>query len=162
MLLLVPFLLALTPGDKSPEFAAKNQNGKIIRFSDFKGKFLLIYFYPKDDTPGCTKEACIFRDEYEKIKKLNGVVLGVSTQDMKSHQQFQSKLKLPFDLLVDTDGKLVKMFGVGTYPLVGLVKRESILIGPNGKVVQYYKDVDPAQHVRQVIDDIQKNKSSKL
>src|ERR1700733_10866294 len=107
-LLLVPFLLALAPGNQAPEFAVKNQAGEVIRLSDFKGKFVLIYFYPKDDTSGCTKEACNFRDEYSKIKKMNTVILGISRQGEKSHQEFRSKHKLPFDLLVDSDGSVAK------------------------------------------------------
>jgi len=164
---LAPFLAALipalagatggvAPGDQAPEFALKNQNGQIVRLSEQRGKFVLIYFYPKDDTPGCTKEACNFRDEYSEIKKLNTVVYGISRQDEKSHQKFIAKHKLPFDLLVDADGEVAKAYGVGTMPIVGFIKRQSILIGPDGKVVHFYSDVDPAKHVAEVISDIRK------
>jgi peroxiredoxin Q/BCP len=155
-LFLIALLTAFSPGDPAPDFSAKNQDGKVVRLSDFKGKFVLIYFYPKDDTPGCTKEACAFRDVYSKIRQKNAVVFGVSRQDEKSHQEFRVKHKLPFDLLVDADGALAKSFDVGTIPMLGFAKRESILIGPDGKVVQVYKDVDPSAHARQILEDIDK------
>ncbi len=164
---LAPLLAALAPalagavtgiaaGEKAPEFALKNQNGIVVRLSEQRGKFVLIYFYPKDDTPGCTKEACNFRDEYSEIKKLNAVVYGISRQDEKSHQKFIAKHKLPFDLLVDADGSVAEAYGVGTMPVVGFHKRQSILIGPDGKVVRFYGDVDPNKHVEEVLSDIRK------
>jgi peroxiredoxin Q/BCP len=147
---------ALTAGDPAPDFAAANQDGKMIHLSDLAGKTVLIYFYPKDETPGCTTEACSFRDGFSKFKKLGALVYGVSRQDGKSHQEFKQKYHLPFDLLVDTDGSLAKKFGVGEIPLMGLTLRQSILIGPDGKVVKFYGDVDPSKHVDEVIADIQK------
>jgi len=158
-LIFIPFLLALSPGTLAPDFSAKNQDGKLIRLSDFKGKPVLIFFYPKDDTPGCKKEACSFRDEYSKIKKLNIVVLGVSRQDEKSHQEFRSKYKLPFDLLVDKDGTVADAFGVETIPLLGIFKRQSVLIGPDGKVIQFYKNVDPDTHAQQIMEDMKNHGS---
>jgi peroxiredoxin Q/BCP len=149
--------MAISPGEMAPEFALKNQNGAVIRLSEQRGKFVLIYFYPKDETPGCTKEACNFRDEYSKIKEMNAVVFGISKQDEKSHQKFIAKHKLPFDLLVDSDGAVAKAYGVGTMPLVGFHKRQSILIGPDGKVIRFYSDVDPATHVAEVLADIKKS-----
>src|SRR3989338_4863444 len=101
-----PLIMAISAGVPAPNFAAKNQDGKEMHLSDFKGKFVLIYFYPKDDTPGCTKEACDFRDSFTKVKKLNAVVLGVSRQEAASHKKFIAKHKLPFDLLVDHDGEI--------------------------------------------------------
>jgi len=145
---------ALSPGDKVPEVSGKNQNGNVVHFGDYKGHYILVYFYPKDQTPGCTTEACSLRDQYAEIKKLNTIVLGVSRQDEKSHQAFIAKHKLPFDLLVDTDGAIGKTFGVGTYFGTSLSKRQSILIGPDGKVVHFYEDVKPETHVKDVIADI--------
>lgn len=156
---LLPFLLALSSGDKAPDFSAKNQDGKTIQLSKLKGKFVLIYFYPKDDTPGCTKEACSFRDQYPKIEKLNTVILGVSRQDEASHKKFKEKHKLPFDLLADTDGSLAKSFEIGSIPLFGLTKRESVLIGPDGKVIQVYESVDPKTHTQKVIQDLKKSQT---
>ena len=156
VLIALAFCLGLSSGDLAPDFSLKNQNGKLIHLSDYKGKYVLVYFYPKDETPGCTKEACSLRDSFEAIKKMNTVILGVSRQDQKSHQEFIAKYKLPFDLLVDEDGKMGKSYGVGTYPLLGYFKRESVLIGPDGHVVQFYTDVDPSTHVQQVLADLKK------
>lgn len=150
------FLTGLKAKDDAPEFSGINQDGKAIHLSDFNGKFVLIFFYPKDDTPGCTKEACSFRDEYAKIKALNSVVLGVSRQDQRSHLEFKNKHKLPFDLLVDKDGTIAQAFGVGQMPVIGLTKRQSVLIGPDRKIIQFYSDVNPENHTREVLADIQK------
>jgi peroxiredoxin Q/BCP len=114
-----------------------------------------LYFYPKDETPGCTTEACTLRDKFEKIRALNTVIYGVSRQDQKSHQEFKAKHKLPFDLLVDTDGAIGKAFGVGTIMGMGLSKRQSFLIGPDGKILKAYTDVDPARHATEIITDIE-------
>jgi peroxiredoxin Q/BCP len=157
--MMVPFsagLLGIAAGVSAPDFTAKNQDGKTIRLSDITSKkqFVLMYFYPKDDTPGCTKEACDFRDKYAEIRALNTVVLGVSRQDAASHQKFIAKHKLPFDLLIDEKGDIAKLYGVGTMPIVGFHNRQSILIGPDGKVVRFYDSVDPAKHVAEVMADI--------
>jgi len=145
----------ISPGDPAPEIAAKNQDGKMIRLSDFRGKPVILFFYPKDDTPGCTKEACSFRDEYSKFKSSGAAVLGISRQDEKSHQAFKSKHRLPFDLLVDENGSIAKAFDVGTMLVIGLHKRQSVLIGPDGKIVKFYRDVDPSTHVEQVLKDLE-------
>ena len=157
--LLLSFLLVgLAPGTRAPDFTVNNQDGKPVSLSGFKGKFVLIYFYPKDETPGCTKEACDFRDRYSEIKKLNTVVLGISRQGEKSHLEFKSRHHLPFDLLVDPKGKIADSFGVGRIPIIGYTKRQSILIDPQGRVVKFYDSVDPSSHVNEVIADILKAK----
>jgi len=148
--------MAISAGTQAPEFTAKNQDEKTVKLSDFKGKFVLLFFYPKDETPGCTKEACEFRDNYAEFKKLNTVVLGISRQGADSHKKFIAKHSLPFDLLIDNDGNIAKAYGVGTMPIVGFHKRMSVLIGPDGKVAHFYEDVDPSTHVLQVIGDIKK------
>ncbi len=156
LLILTSFaLLGLKAGDVAPPFAAKNQDGKLIQLSDFKGKPVLLYFYPKDDTPGCTREARGFRDEFARFKALGAVILGVSGQDEKSHQQFRAKYQLPFDLLVDGDGQLAKAYDTGTMFLLGLHKRKSVLIGRDGKVVHFYDDVNPATHTHDVLRDLE-------
>ncbi len=129
---------------------------RTINLKDLAGKPFVLYFYPKDNTSGCTKEACDFRDRFTEIKKLNAVVLGVSRQNGESHKKFIAKHKLPFDLLVDADGSVAKSFGVGTMPVVGFHHRQSILVGPDGKVVSFYESVDPEKHVAEVIADIKK------
>jgi peroxiredoxin Q/BCP len=145
---------ALNPGDSAPDFAAPNQDGKIVHLSDFKGKSVLLYFYPKDDTRGCTAEAQGLRDRIDAFKKVGAVVLGVSRQDAESHQRFRAKYKLPFDLLVDSDGKLGEKFGVGAMPIVGFFKRQSVLIGPDGKIRKFYPSVDPEKHADEVLSEL--------
>jgi thioredoxin-dependent peroxiredoxin len=146
---------AIAPGTAAPDFSAKNQDGKTVNLRDLRGKPVLMFFYPKDDTPGCTKEACNFRDSYGKFRELGTVILGVSRQDEKSHQKFKAKHKLPFDLLVDKDGKLAESYGVSLMPAVGFHKRQSVLIGPDGKVAKFYDSVDPTIHSDEVMKDIQ-------
>lgn len=102
----------LKEGDKAPDFSSKDQNGNDVSLSDFAGKRVVLYFYPKDDTPGCTKEACSFRDADEVFREKGITVLGVSTDNEKSHQKFISKYQLPFDLLADVDKKIVEDYGV--------------------------------------------------
>ena len=148
-------LAALTPGQPAPDFTAKNQDGKEIHLADLKGKYVLLYFYPKDDTPGCTKEACQFRDGFAQFGRHNALVFGVSKQDDQSHRAFKKTYKLPFDLLVDTDGKVAELYGVGTIMGMPMYKRESVLIMPNGKVAKIYKDVNPETHSKQVLQDIE-------
>ena len=160
---LLPFLtvaaialssLGLAPGEKAPDFSAPNQDGKAIKLSSFKGKPVLLYFYPKDDTPGCTKEACTLRDEFAKFKKQGAVVLGVSRQDAKSHSAFKNKYHLPFDLLVDQNGDIAKAYGVHMMPVVGLHQRESVLLDKNQNVIRFYPDVNPAEHANEVLKDL--------
>lgn len=151
-LFFLPLLLGLTSGEKVPDFTAKNQDGKVIRLSDFKNSPVLIYFYPKDDTPGCTKEACSLRDNFAQFKKHGAVILGVSGQDEKSHQEFKKKYQLPFDLLVDSDGSLAKKLGVGS--MLGFHHRQSLLVGPDGKLMKFYSDVDPRTHSKEVLDTL--------
>lgn len=144
-------LTSLPEGSVVPDFSAPNQDGKEVKLSDLKGKPVLIYFYPKDDTPGCTKQACDLRDRYAQFQKAGIVVLGVSRQDAKSHQAFRAKYRLPFDLLTDKDGELAKKLGVELMPLVGVHKRQSLLIGADGKVVAFFADVDPKTHAELVL-----------
>jgi peroxiredoxin Q/BCP len=156
LLPLAPFLMAIAPGTQAPEFSAKNQDEKAVKLSDFRGKFVLLFFYPKDNTSGCTKEACEFRDNYAALKKLNTVVLGVSRQGASSKKKFIAQHNLPYDLLIDHDGEIAKAFGVGLMPIIGLHKRMSVLVGPDGKVVRFYENVDPATHVPEVLEDVKK------
>ena len=150
----LPFLLALSVGEPAPNFALKNQDGKVIHLSDFKGKPVLIYFYPKDETPGCTKEACSLRDQFAKFKEQGAVILGISRQDEESHRKFKSKHKLPFDLLVDPDGEVAEKFDVGKMALIGFLQRKSVLIGPDQKVFRMYPKVKPETHAAQVLSDL--------
>lgn len=159
MLTLTAFSLALKPGDTVPDFKAKNQDGIEVQLSHYKGKPVLLYFYPKDDTPGCTKEACQFRDKYSEFKKLGAVIFGISKQDEKSHQKFIKKHKIPFDLLIDSDGTIAESLGVETMPIIGFHKRQSVLIGPDGKMAKFYESVDPDKTADEVIKDLKEMKT---
>lgn len=145
----------LPEGSKAPDFKAKNQDGKTVHLAETKGKPVLLFFYPKDDTPGCTKEACSFRDEFKKFKDLGAVIYGISRQNSESHKEFRNKHKLPFDLLVDEDGSIAKLYGVNLMKVVGFHSRQSVLIGPDGKVAKFYEQVDPATHALETYKDVQ-------
>ena len=136
----------LKEGDKAPAFKGKNQDGKAVKLSDFKGKKLALYFYPKDDTPGCTKQACSLRDGFAELKKAGIEVVGVSIDDEKSHQKFISKYELPFDLIADTDKSIVEAFGVwGEKSMYGKkymgTHRKTFLIDEKGKIVKIFDKV---------------------
>ena len=144
---------------KASEFALPDQNGKTHKLSDYKGKWVLIYFYPKDDTPGCTKQACVIRDSLPDFKKLKLTVLGVSVDSVKSHAKFASKYKLPFTLLSDEDKKVVKKYGVWAKKkfmgreYMGTL-RTSFLINPEGKIAKIYEQVKPELHAAEVLKDM--------
>mgnify|MGYP001560700190 CR=1 FL=1 len=153
-LLLCPFnaFAGLADGTKAPLFEAKNQDGKTVKLADHQGHWVLLYFYPKDDTPGCTKQACDLRDDSKKYAQAGITILGVSTQSAKSHQEFKAKHKLPFDLLVDEEGKIGDAFGVAKMPVIGIYKRQSVLISPDGKVARFFENVDAGKHSRMIFD----------
>ncbi len=144
---------------KAPNFTALDQNNKEHLLSDYTGKWVLLYFYPKDNTPGCTQEACMIRDEWDKFKDLNCCVLGVSADSQKSHKKFEEKHDLPFPLLVDSERKIIKLFGVEKEKsmfgktFLG-INRESFLINPQGDIVKHYTKVKPAVHAQEVLEDI--------
>jgi thioredoxin-dependent peroxiredoxin len=149
----------LNEGDKAPRFSLKNQNGETVKLSDFKGKNVVLYFYPKDDTPGCTTEACDFRDEHSKISKAGAMVLGVSPDDEKRHTKFIAKHSLPFSLLVDADHAVAEKFGAwGEKQLYGKtymgVIRSTFLIGANGKLAKVWPKVKVAGHAAEVLEAV--------
>ncbi len=146
----------LKEGDLAPEFVANDQNGNEIKLSDFRGSKIVLYFYPKDDTPGCTKEACSFRDANDIYAEKGIKVFGVSTDSEKSHQKFISKYNLPFTLLADTDKKIVEDYGVyGEKSLYGRkymgVNRITYLIDESGKIVKVFKKVNVSEHAQEVL-----------
>ena len=147
-------------GDKAPAFTAKDQNGKNVSLSDFKGKTVILYFYPKDDTPGCTAEACSFRDNYQSLIGKGYAVIGVSTDDEKSHKKFETKFSLPFPLIADPDKKIVEAYGVWVEKNMYGKKymgtaRTTFLIDANGTITKVIDKVDTQNSSQQVIDLLQ-------
>lgn len=147
----------LSEGQKAPDFTSTDQNGEAISLSDFLGKELILYFYPKDNTPGCTAEACSFRDNYESLLEKGFAVLGVSTDDEKSHQKFISKYGLPFPLIADTDKTIVEKYGVWVEKnMYGKkymgVARKTFIIGADGTIKKIISKVDTQNSSRQVIE----------
>jgi thioredoxin-dependent peroxiredoxin len=142
-------------GKKAPGFTLLDQDQKSVKLSDFKGQAVVVYFYPKDDTPGCTQEACDFRDEYSALKKAGAVVLGVSPDDSKSHGKFAGKFKLPFPLLADTDHSVALAYGAWAEKsmygrkYMGIV-RSTFLISKDGVVVRAWPKVKVKGHVEEV------------
>jgi len=148
--------LKLKEGDKAPDFTAPTGGGGKISLSDFRGKTVILYFYPRDDTPGCTKEACAFRDNFAAIKKKGAVVLGVSVDSEKSHDKFASRFKLPFTLVSDEDKKIVEAYGVwGEKQFMGRkylgTYRVTFLVGPDGRIKKIWPQVKPEEHAEEVL-----------
>lgn len=144
-------------GDKAPAFSAKNQHGETVSLDDFKGKKIILYFYPKDNTPGCTTEACNFRDNYENLQADGFEVIGVSTDSEQSHQKFISKYDLPFTLLADADQALVKAYGVWKEKSMFGKKymgtnRQTFVIDEQGIIQHIIKKVDNKNASRQIRD----------
>jgi peroxiredoxin Q/BCP len=151
-------MAGIAEGKKAPDFTLANAEGKKVSLSDFKGKDVVVYFYPKDDTPGCTKEACGFRDLWKDLQRAGVVVLGVSPDAGASHQKFTAKYKLPFTLLSDPDKKLMKAWGAyGEKMMYGKktqgVIRSTVWIGPDGVVKKHWARVsDAAKHPEKVLE----------
>ena len=149
----------LKQGDAAPDFTLPDQNGQSHSLKAERGKWVLLYFYPKDDTPGCTIEACALRDNFPAFKKLDVTVFGVSIDPVKKHAKFAEKYDLPFTLLADEEKTLVNAYGVwGKKKFMGReyigIKRWSFLIGPDGKVKKVYEDVKPDAHADDVLSDL--------
>lgn len=157
--LVMPLWAADQPkvGDPAPGFKLQDQNGDWHQLEDYRGKWLAIYFYPKDDTPGCTTEACNFRDNVYVFRRIGAEVLGISLDDVESHKAFAEKYKLPFTLLADPDGKTVEAYGTMRDLLVTrMARRESFLVSPDGIVAKHYAKVDPDTHTDEVIADLKR------
>lgn len=142
-------------GDVAPAFRLMDQNGEIKKLSDFSGQWVVLYFYPKDDTPGCTKEACAFRDDLASLEKLGAKVVGISVDDSDSHAKFAAKYHLPFPLLADEDGKVAESYGaLANLFVVKIAKRYTFLIDPKGKISKVYMSVDTSRHSQEIVDDL--------
>lgn len=148
--------IILQPGDKAPAFRATATDGTTVQLTDFKGKSVVLYFYPRDDTPGCTKEACGFRDIYHQITAKGAIVLGVSIDPVKAHQKFTEKFALPFPLLADENKTIVQAYGVwGEKVFMGRkylgTHRVTFLIGPDGRIRNVWPKVKPEEHPAEVL-----------
>jgi peroxiredoxin Q/BCP len=149
--------MKLNAGDKAPNFSGIDQNGKTIKLADFKGKKLALYFYPKDNTSGCTAEACSLRDDYAQFLARGYEIVGVSIDSVASHQKFTEKYSLPFDLIADTDKKIVEDYGVwGEKKFMGKTHigtiRTTFVIDENGIIENIIEKVDTKNHAKQIID----------
>lgn len=152
---------SLAPGDAAPGFELLDQAGASRRLQDYRGRWLVLYFYPKDDTPGCTREACEFRDDHIKFDKVGAEVVGVSIDNTDSHAAFAKKYSLPFPLLADTGGKISDQYG-SFFSLgpIKYAKRHTFIIDPEGRIAKIYRSVKPATHSDDVLlalKELQKN-----
>jgi peroxiredoxin Q/BCP len=147
----------ISVGEPAPDFRLQDQNGDWHTLQKHRGHWVALYFYPKDDTPGCTKEACAFRDNIFAFEEIDAIVLGVSLDDTKSHEEFAEKYSLPFSLLADTEGETAKAYGVLTN-IAGfrMAKRQSFLIDPEGRIARHYRKVDPQKHSEEVLADLKR------
>ena len=152
-------MVKLKIGDKAPVFKLPDQNGDIHSLTEYKGKWVLIYFYPKDDTPGCTKEACSIRDNFPDFKKLKAVVFGISKDSVKSHKKFADKYNLPFIILADEDKEVVAKYGVwGKKKFMGReymgIFRTSFLVDPSGRIARIFEKVVHETHAEEVLTEL--------
>ncbi len=151
--------ITLQPGDKAPDFTGTDENGRSISLADYKGKKLILFFYPKDNTPGCTAEACNLRDNYQLLKSKGFELLGVSPDGADAHQKFKEKFNLPFPLLADTDKTVLKAYGAwGPKSMYGKifdgVNRSTFVIDENGVIVQVFSKVKTSDHAEQILKAI--------
>lgn len=143
-------------GEPAPAFKMQDQNGEWHSLSDYRGKWVALYFYPKDDTPGCTTQACAFRDNIFAFRKIDAEIVGISLDDVESHQEFAEKYSLPFTLLSDKDGDTAKKYGVlKNFGVMKIASRQSFLIDPQGQIVKHYEKVDPETNSTQMLADIE-------
>lgn len=142
-------------GDSAPTFKLQDQNGDWHTLGDYKGKYVVLFFYPKDGTPGCTTEACNFRDNIFAFDDLNTQILGISLDDVDSHKEFSEKYSLPYPILADVEKESAVDYGVlGKFMMMTITKRESFIIDPDGLIVKHYKNVDPDKHTDEVIEEL--------
>ena len=146
----------LNVGDKAPEFSLKDQDGKTHKLSQYKGKKVIVYFYPRDDTPGCTIEACSFRDSFSDFKKKGAIILGISADDEKSHKKFAQKYQLPFTLLSDPGHEVLEKYGAWTkksmYGKIFMgIQRITYLIDEKGKIIKAFPKVKPNEHAEEIL-----------
>jgi len=166
-LLLIIVALSFTPiglandhpmvGSPAPEFELPDQMGQLHSLEDYRNQWVVLYFYPKDDTPGCTTEACEFRDNIFAFREMNAQILGVSLDDVESHKAFAENYDLPFPLLADTEGETSVAYGVKTRMFgMTVAKRQTFIIGPDGNIAKHYEKVTPEDHSTEVLSDLKK------
>lgn len=153
--------MVLEKGEKAPSFELFDSEGDLHKLSDYSGKTIVVYFYPRDDTPGCTKEACSFRDNYQTFKEAGIEVLGISPDTVKSHKKFSKKYQLPFTLLADPDHKVCEAYGVWALKkMYGReyegVYRTTYIIGPEGEIKRVFENVKPTDHSQEVLEEVLK------
>lgn len=142
-------------GSQAPEFELADQTGQLHSLEDYREQWVVLYFYPKDETPGCTTEACEFRDNIFAFRKLNAQIIGVSLDDVDSHMEFAENHSLPFPLLADTDGRTSDAYGVKTRMFgMTVARRQTFIIGPTGTIAKHYEEVKPGEHSAEVIADL--------
>lgn len=148
-------------GQPAPDFTLPDQSGKPRRLADWRGKWLVLYFYPKNDTPGCTEEACTFRDDWEQLSALGAEVVGISVDDSASHAAFAQKYKLPFPLLADTQGDVAQRYGaISDWKLFKFAKRYTFLIDPQGRIAKVYLSVNTSRHSAEIVADLKQLKQT--
>jgi len=144
-------------GDVAPAFKLQDQSGKPHALADYQGKWVVLYFYPKDDTPGCTEEACSFRDDLSALTGMGAQVVGVSVDDTDSHAEFAKKYHLPFPLLADKDGQVAARYGaLLNLGLLRFAKRYTFLVDPQGKIAKTYLKVETSRHSKEIIEDLKR------
>lgn len=142
-------------GDNAPNFSLNDAQGQLHHLSDYLGKYLIFYFYPKDNTPGCTKEACHFRDDFINIEKLDTKIVGISLDGSESHLAFSRQYHLPFPLLTDINGEVADSYNaLYDFYVIKIAKRRTFLINPEGKIAKIYAGIDISSHSQQIIDDL--------
>jgi peroxiredoxin Q/BCP len=151
--------MPLTIGNPAPDFCLPNQAGTSVSLSDFQGQWLILFFYPRDNTPGCTTEACSFRDQYDRLQALGAAIVGINTDNPKSHQKFISKYNLPFPLLWDEEAIVSTRYeSYGLKKFMGKefmgIFRQTFIIKPDGTIAKIYRKVKPAQHGEEVLADL--------
>jgi peroxiredoxin Q/BCP len=145
----------LAVGNPAPAFSLRDQTNAARALADYRGRWVVLYFYPKDDTPGCTTEACNFRDDLPTLRTLGVQILGVSIDDTESHERFAKKYELPFPLLADIGGDTARAYGALTsFGPIKFAKRHTFLIDPQGRIAKIYRDVKPSTHSREILADL--------
>lgn len=151
----------LAAGQPAPDFSLPDQDGRTRRLAEWRGKWLVLYFYPKNDTPGCTTEACNFRDDWLQLQELGAEVVGVSVDTSDSHAAFARKYKLPFPLLADARGEVAARYGaLSDWMVVKMAKRQTFIIDPQGRIARIYRSVDADQHSAEVVTDLRRLQSA--